>query len=222
MLSKRKLLTILTAGYIRQHTEQCGIYSPPEITQMIIQFGKCCDNWSDEYCTERININHNNNSITTSDPNVFNIVCNAFGCHVVKNGDIFIWKLKLKNISKGYIGIIQDDDTIIHIHRYNNNASFNKTDDQYHGCFYSINPFIGNAFCSKGTFVSYAQNINDNVYEIEMKLDLTQKIGAIYYKINGIDYGEAPSFKTIKNKENNKYRLYLCIYKADNCLVELL
>ncbi len=120
---------------------------------------------------------------------------------------------------------IRQNGLILEQHQHNNNTCFHKTDNKYHGCGFQIGT-TGNVFCCRNSSAhKYAMGFKykpeGNVFE--MKLDLTQNIGRISYKMDGIDYGNAPTFDTITTNNTDGYRLHVCVFTSiDDNSVEIM
>ena len=98
-MSDKKL--ILTAGYIREHEKMAKLFGiiPLEIVNIIYSFHKWCDEWNIEHSGKIIEINVDDNSITT----IAQQLGAAFGDEIVKCGSKFVLKLFVsKNIENPY------------------------------------------------------------------------------------------------------------------------
>ena len=116
--NKQKLLVW---GYIRNIEKQCKHLNiiPMEINNIVYLYQRICDEWSQNYVSRAITIDHHTAIVTIND----NSEVSIYGNRVIKQG-IFTWRVKIISFTCAYtpdypfIGIVVNDEEQLkkHIH----------------------------------------------------------------------------------------------------------
>ena len=105
--SKRQLRVLLVDGYIREHEKKLSLSNiiPKSINSIIFEFQLLIEKWSKKWSHPKANIIDDGSTFEGERDEIYSFYFSAFGDHIVKYGDNFVWNIEITKGGDGFLGL---------------------------------------------------------------------------------------------------------------------